>query len=225
MDGTENQKDTSHAGDSSGGKQETSGGVPKTFTRESVEAEKQKAISDALSAAGRNAKALEIREQAVREAEARVAEDAKRRDEAYEESIKEDTEKLREWKATKSLKGKEASLAQREADFERERAEHKDTIEAANKVNRSADAQRIATEQKVDVKALLDFGGDTPESMETLAKVLPKIVAEPMKTDSSKTLGGGASWEEVRAAYIKNPNNPAIFERYMGMRKERERNR
>jgi len=51
-------------------------------------------------------------------------------------------------------------------------------------------------------------------------------VEEYPKFDSAiSTRSGLEDWEQVRAAYIKNPNNPAVFKRYMEMRRERDAQR
>lgn len=44
-----------------------------------------------------------------------------------------------------------------------------------------------------------------------------------LKSPSGGPSGATANWEEVRDAFIKNPSNPRVFERYNEMRKQRER--
>ncbi len=65
-----------------------------------------------------------------------------------------------------------------------------------------------------------------PEDAKKKEEELKRKVMEEaglLKTDVNSPSGTSAIFEQVRADFIKNPSNPAIRERYMEMRKERNR--
>ena len=235
MDGTENQKNTSLVGDTSGGDKGTST-EPKTYTEEEVKARETKAASDALSAAGRDAKSIsdktEKAEKLVLDAQKLVGEaneKQKKRDEAERESLKDDSEALKSFDERQRQKDERAKLANEKTELDGERAKHQESVtsdlEQIKVFKRTQLAAEVSVAKGVSVDIILKHAkDDSREAMEAVADDF-KEVKSPLKTDTSTTLGGGASWEEVRAAYIKNPNNQAVYERYMEMRKERERNR
>ncbi len=65
-----------------------------------------------------------------------------------------------------------------------------------------------------------------PEDAKKMEKEIERRALEKaglLETDLGSPSGASAIFEQVRADFIKNPSNPAIRERYMEMRKERNR--
>ena len=129
MDGTDEQKDNLQGTPglpSSEGGQGTSKDKARTYTEE----EKQQAVSDALSAAGRDSKTLDTRkadldarEEAVKSREDKAAEVEAAQDAAKLAEAQRDPAKMREYQAEKAKKQEKASLDAERADIKKERAE------------------------------------------------------------------------------------------------------
>jgi len=192
MDGTENPKDASQVGDTSTGDKGTSEKTPETFTREQVDTVSQKAVSDALSKAGRTATAFEKREVAVKATEDRIAQERKDKDQAELDAVKDDHEArsaIEERHKHRDTKSQLAKVTQ-ELEDEKERGKQRD--EDTVKSTKERNAREIATRLEVDASQLLKFTDGSSEAMEELAKVLPKLgTIPPIKLDSGKTTGGG----------------------------------
>jgi hypothetical protein len=151
----------------------TSTGATKTHT----DADIQKAISDALAKAGREAKALEAREQKLKDIETREKaliqqEEAaqKARDEAELTAILDDPDKLSVYQYRKKVKEAEEVLKTEKAKFEAEKASHQEELTFARKVKRSTVMGEIAGE----------FKDSDPEELEKMADTLG-IGSEPEK--------------------------------------------
>lgn len=169
-----------------------------TYTKESQD----KAVQDALSAAGRDAKALtgretavKAREEATQAYEAKAAQAQKEKDEAEIEAVRHDPDKLSALQRRQAAKAKEDDLANREATLARSKAEHEDQLKALKQSEVTETANRLAKEHNVDPSLLVEFGGDTVDSMEKLAKKLAGKTGDkqpdPLHPDSSVTTGGG----------------------------------
>lgn len=220
------QQDTSQVGDSSKRDKEITSEQPETLTREKLDEIRTKAASDALSAAGRTAKALEVREEAIRTAEERLAQAQKDRDEKEEYEARDDSDKLTAIRTGRTLRELNTKLAEakRELDEERTKGKQRDAEKA--ETDREISVFEIATKHTVDAETLKNLSKHTDgstEAIEALAQILPKKVEAkpPLRADSGKTIGSEASWEQVRDAYIKNPNDPEVRQRYMEMRLKR----
>jgi DNA repair exonuclease SbcCD ATPase subunit len=193
MDGTEIKQDVTSADN-----QETSKQVAQTFTKEQVE----KLKSDALAAAGREAKTLEARRAELdkREAEINATLDKihkleEERELAELEGLTQDPkvkQTLTEYKnklaeRTKELAKKEAELKARESEFS-SRFEKATKAELENTIN------TIAKEKNVDIEVLRDkvakLNITDVTSISEIASIMPKIKDVP-KPDSGKNTGAG----------------------------------
>ena len=200
-DGTENKQDTSGANqDTSGGNQGTS--EAKTYT----EAEVLKIKSDALSAAGRDAKANEARESTLKAREEAVALRDKERDEEAFEKARGNPEAISALQREREAKVESKRLADERAAIERDKLEvqiEKDAITAAR---REQGIVVLAEKYKVDAAVLKDLDLDlehtekvaqtmTPLSPEARAKLNPTTPAnQPKKLrESGVTIGSGGN--------------------------------
>ena len=200
-DGTATEQDPAGKAASSAGKQETSTEKSPTFTPEQqkvIDGLMEKAKSDALSTAGRTDKDLGEREKAVkaREGVARQAEtDARdRRFREQRDAVKDDPAALQ-----KLTTAHDAEVAIEETRVEKGQAA--EATKTANEAIVKANAARIAAENGVSAKDLLEMTNGSEETMERLAKVLPKMGQESADTtpeakrqavpDSGVTTGSG----------------------------------
>jgi len=202
MDGTEERKDSSQVEDTSSEQKETPKETPKTYT----EASEKKAISDALSAAGRDAKSITDK---ATEAEkiltnAKTTRDGvkaereqwqKDRDEAERESVKDDSQALKSLQERQRQRAKDTELARRALELDEREAKHKVGLEEADKVTKELRARDIASKHNIEAEALIKFTDGSKEAMEELATQLPKKgkAKTPLKTDAGTTIGGSLS--------------------------------
>ena len=192
MDGTENQKDTSQIGDTSGGEKGTSEKEPETFTKEQVEQVSTKAVSDALSKAGRTATTLEKREATVKATEDRMAQERRERDQA-ELNAAEEPERRSAIEERHKHRETKSELAKTKLELEAEREKSKEADAQAQEFECTQRAAEIAVKHGVDFNTLVKFTDGSAEAMEELAQHLPKKGEEkpPLKPDSGRTTGGG----------------------------------
>ena len=203
-DGTENQTDQAKERAASDGGTGTSQEAP-TFTKETQD----KAVSDALSTAGRTSKQLDDLRKDVdkqRTELARSTREARQSQrEAAEALVKDDPTAL-----AKLRTSHDADRAIEEAKTAKDEAA--ETTRVAREATTKAIAARLGAEHKVDPAMLLAITDGSEESMETLAKVLPKMGQESADTtpearrqaapDSGVTTGSGTgkvSREEATA--------------------------
>ncbi len=194
MDGTEERKDTSQAGDSSGEKQGTSKKEPETFTKEQVEEISTKAVSDALSTAGRTAKSLEEREEAIKKADERTAQEGRERREKELEIARDDPDKFTAVQLRHKQEVKDAELAKDRRELDADKEKHQEAVkvdlETIRVFNRTKIAAEVAVDKGVSVDSLLKLTKeDTREAMEATAKLLSEK-KPPLKTDSGRGTGG-----------------------------------
>jgi uncharacterized protein YjcR len=187
-----NGQDTSRKGDSSGG---SKGSTSKAaFTEEQV----QKAVNDALAKAGRTAKGFEAREQAIRDAEARIEEANRQREEAEVESLKDDPEGLKALKAKQSIQKAQADLKKEKADFEKEKLANAERLSRADELELEVNVWKAANAKGVDAEVLkekcirykITSEEDISDLADTLAESKKPSTAE-LHEDSSKGSGGG----------------------------------
>ncbi|KKN71825.1 hypothetical protein LCGC14_0416790 [marine sediment metagenome] len=237
MDGTEERENSSQGGDSPGEQKGTSE-TPQTFTKDS----EAKAVLDALSTAGRDAKTIKDK---TAEAE-RILTDAKKlsdgtkvereqwqkdRDEAEREAVRDDHEALKSLTERQRQRNEATKLAKERSELDTEKAKHQESITADKEqirvFNRTQLAAEIAVSKGVNVDTILNLAkDDSREAMEAVANVLSKTPEKPpLKSDDGTTLGGGASFEQIRDAMIKHPSNDAIMKRYIEAKAERDKNR
>ena len=191
MDKPEETKDTSER-DSSEVNQETSK-KPDTSTEELV----RKAVSDALSKAGRTDKVLKDREDRLKKTitDAQEAQEnwRKQRRESEEETFRDDADALKTLKKKYALEDREAKLALKEAELDGRKGEYEEAQQVVAQSTKERNAREIATRLKVDPETLIKFA-DTEEAMEELAEKLTKGTETP-RPDSGGTTGGGLSDE------------------------------
>lgn len=220
MDGTKDPKDPSQVGDPSAGTKGTSVKTPETYTAET----EKKAIDDALSAAGRDAKSITDK---ATEAEG-ILTDAKKtsdaikaereqwnkdRDEAEREAVSGDTEALKSLETKQRQRREKAEIADGKAELAGEKKQHetkvKDDLEQIRVFKRTKLAAEVAVAKGVDVDAILKLAKeDTKEAMEAVAAIILEKKA-PLKTDAGTTIGGKALAdlspdEKIKAGLKKN---------------------
>lgn len=171
--------------------QDGSTSVPETFTKESED----KAVSDALSSAGRTAKdfdsrksLLDAREQAVKDSEAQEIERQRTRDAKELEAAEGDPEKLSAIKLRRDARAKFAEAERKEKDADAKIAENKVAIDAANAIKLETDIFTIAEKHKVDPGWLKGLGVSNLKTLEEIAKGASE--KKPFNPDPGKTTGG-----------------------------------
>ncbi len=198
-DGTDNKQDNPSADDKG-----TSNGDPETFTKES----ETKAVSDALSAAGRDAKAMEIREGAVKEAltkaEKLQTDIKKAADEKVETDYRAALDRAGDDPLAKSkveldhsLKTARAELADTKSDLGKRNEELTDARKVAAESTKERNAREIASKYEVSLELLALTDGSV-EAMEALAKQISGKEIKPLKPDESKTTGVGTIPESAK---------------------------
>jgi hypothetical protein len=193
--------------------------------------EHEKQLRDARTAVmadvGRQKKAAEDAMRTAQAAQERLNKLLKDQEQAELEAAKDNPEKLSALQERQKRRQIESELetARTELNDKNTRLTQYESREAESA--RETKAREIAARLSVDATELVTlskYTNGTPEAIEEIAKRLPKgQTRPPLKPDSNTHIGGGATWEEVRAAYIKDPRSPAIRERYLQMRKERGR--
>ncbi|MCJ7791868.1 MAG: hypothetical protein MUP49_05630 [Dehalococcoidia bacterium] len=209
MDGTEQTKDTSaKEQDSSAIAKGTSPAeTPGTFTKAQID----KAVSDALSKAGRDAKSLSELQKKLETGMADLTTKQtawqKQQEEAEETAVADDLPALTALRARRQKKAddeaKNTELTERETKLAKRETEIADIIERDRILNRTQLAAEVATERGVSIDAILKLAKeDTREAYETVAELLPKV-KEPtvLITDSGRARGYGIdantmSWQE-----------------------------
>jgi hypothetical protein len=213
---TEKPKGLSSEGQTSEGEtQGTSKKEPKTYTEEEL----NKAKNDALAAAGRDAKSLAEREanlktleESLKERQSQIDEILRQRDEAELTEAKSDPEKMREYQLKRhvkdqlaSLETEKANLKKQRADFEREKAEHAETVKAAQEARLDIAIWEIGAEFGIDPTVLKDGVKDLNITTEDGARALAKRISDSLPKrpaeekfipDSGVTSGGGKLTDE-----------------------------
>jgi len=187
----------------------TSEKEPETFTKETQE----KAVSDALAKAGRDAKSLEQREQALKAANEKAAQTQRDRDAAELEAASGDSDEEKRIRAKQTHRDTVAELAKVKSELEEEKlkGQQKDTERADT--DREIAVWGIAQKHGVyDVthKNLTKFSDGSTEAIEAIAQSLPKKGEQkpPLDLVFGRTIGGGdmpdsakgkirAGWDEL----------------------------
>ena len=202
MDDPKETQDTSQTEDTSGETKGTSED-PGTFNKESQE----KAVSDALSAAGRDAKTITEKSteaQNILDAAQKVRTDTKAeqdqwqkdRDEAAREAVRDDPEALKSLEEKQRQRNEAAKLADRKQELDAKEETHKTIVESDLETirvhKRTTLAAEVAVAKNVSVDDILAHTkDDTREAMEAIADTLVKVSGKkPLKTDPGETIGG-----------------------------------
>jgi len=194
----------------------------KTYT----ESEIQKAVSDALAKAGRDAKSLEAKaaqlkadQEAIEAQKSQIAEIQRQIDEAELEAARGDPVRLREIQAKKSVKTQlaeiekqKAELRKQQAEIDRSKAEHESEVRAVRETNKEITIWQIATAKGVDpmrLKTLSEkFNIEEKEKLEELAgeiasgKPQDESPKKKITPDSLVTSGNRQSQEGKTARQI-----------------------
>ena len=166
----------------------------------------QKALSDHLAKAGREAKALTEKETKLREREERILKAEQDRELKELEDVRDDPEAL-------SVAQKKIKLAadirkfyeERDA-FNKEKESMGDRLSKADAAERNEKLEALAAEKNVDVKALKKAAEKITDFdvLSEMADLFPKVQKETPHSDSGKQVGGGRgkspSLEELQAS-------------------------
>jgi len=180
---------------------------PSGVARGTSQTDLEKAVSDALAKAGRDAKTLEAQqaklEKDAADLTAKQIAWQRQREEEEEEAVADDMpalQALRDRRARKAAEESKASeLAERESKLAKRETELADMIERDRTLQRTQLASEIAVEKGVSLDAILKLAkADTREAMEEVAAVLPKEIGKhpPMRSAPGETLGGGEISEQ-----------------------------
>ena len=175
-----------------------------TFTESQFRETVKKAVSDALSAAGRDAKSIQEQRKLIQ----KDLEDLERKRNEIEQADLANLEGDPEGQSLYKLKREYAKLVAKSVKDEDElqTLRQKDQITGLERK-----AKEIAEEYGVNHEDLLNLTDGTPEKMEALAK---KLATKPsLKTDSGKTIGGGG---------IKSFSITGIKEQQLKIAKEKD---
>jgi len=177
-----------------------------TFTQEQVAAREAKARSDALAEVGRLRKALDAASKAgqgaIERLRQREEEDLRRE----EEAVRDDPEKM----SALQMKRKAMETLKRAEEVTSRLETEKTEITTQREQLRHEYAERYAEKYNVSPDILLEYGGNTRESIEKLAKTFgeksktsgettsseTQIIRQTKAPDSGKTKGGVTSGRE-----------------------------
>jgi len=209
MGGTNDQKDNpGGTGDTSAGQKGTS--TPGTFTKETQD----KAVSDALSAAGRDAKSVTKQSEANKAEATRLAterseleagrEKARRADEEKEiEKAKDNPDLLDAYKLKHSLNARETELNKRETDLNQKVKDNEEKVAAADATKREITIWGVARKYTLDASVLKtkvdELNLTTDEQFESLAKAMSEGKdTTGLHGDTGKTTGSGEKSKEQK---------------------------
>lgn len=207
MDGTGEDQDVTTSGTQEG----TSDKAP-TYT----EAQAKKMVNDALSAAGREAKALADQRKAVEDQanrfEAERLEWQRRQDEAELATVRDNPDKLSEFQRRQRIRQQEAELERRAQEQARKEQEYAERVRAEEATHAEREAQRLAEKYGVDASILQLV---PPENREKLAQSLPRKEGgtPPLKTDPGVTLGSGKGFRDIERGYAEGKVSRTEYEK------------
>jgi len=220
LDEPENKQDESSADE-----KETSEKETETFNQKQLDEARQQGKSDGLTESGRLRKAKEASDKIAERAIVRLEKFEKQMEDDELSRAEGDEKKISAINERRIRRQTENELASKNTELEDLTEKLRQAEEISGQYTKELNAREIATRLEVDPKKLAKLSKYTDgsvEAIEELAKELPKKGdTKPLKADSNKTIGGKA-WEQVRDAYIKNPNDPQNTPRYMEMRAKRE---
>ena len=196
-------------------------GDTETSLEQQIKAAELKGKSDALADVNRTLAESSKSRKAAEAAEQRVTQMLK----DYEETIKDEPDKLNEFRERQSKAKANAELARvtQELDEAKGRLNQVDSEKA--ETIKQQKAREIASRFSVDadrLSRLAKFTDGTPEAIEDIAKDLPKIVPEnPLRPDSNRGSGNSSSDKQIRDRFITNPNDPQAKADYVAWRRQR----
>lgn len=196
----------------------TSEGEPQTYNEEQA----QKRVSDALAAAGRDAKALEQRETALKAREdglqareSKISDWQKARDAEELEAAQGNPQLLDAFQQKRTLAADRAKVESDRQELDRDKEAHQGQIDAANATQWEITIWEIAQRNTVDAATLKDkcdkFNLQSTEQMEEMAKTMAagKPAVPPIIPDSLITTGGredlsGMSSRKAFSSYLSD---------------------
>lgn len=224
LDETKDLNQDNPSGEDKGSTSKEKENEPETLTREQA----NKEISDKLAAAGRTAKQLEAKAQAIetekQALQAREEKIAQKEKEAEDKELAgaETDEEKAKIKAKFDIKAANRELANKVAAFEKEKAEHAAELEAAQETKKEILIFDIAKEAKIDPSDLKDtvteLGLTTQEQIKAAAKRLkPAGDKTPLQPDPNTTKGGAGAFTAEQADKMS-------MDDYAARRKEQDPN-
>jgi len=218
-DGTEAKTDVTLGAEAKGTPQ-------RTYSEEEAAKLVTDAKTSALADVGRFRAEANKALTAATAAEQRIKALEQAREAAELEAARDDPPELARIRTQQAKMRAESDLATARAELNetKEQLKQRDAERAESMKERNA--HEIATRLNVDAKRLVKlskFTDGTVEAIEDIARDLPSLSErKDLRPDSSRTIGGSASFEEIRDEMIKNPSSDAKMMRYMEAKKARE---
>jgi len=142
-------------------------------------------------------KALSNASDRVKDAEERLSQWQKEREEEELQRAEGDSDAVTRIKARQKERERQAELAKREAELKEREEKVKEVSAQVQEFERTQKAAEIAVKHGVDFNTLVKFTDGSPEAMEELAQRLArKGEVPPIKPDSGKTVGGEKTDEQ-----------------------------
>ncbi len=182
-----------------------------TYTKEQVEKVVRDTRSAVLADVGRAKKSAE-------DALARLEQLENERLQSELEAAKDDPAELVRIQAIHDGRKAKAELAQVNSEL----AEYRESKALSVK---EATAKEVATRLQVNAETLIRLAKVTDgstDAIEAIAKELPKV-QKKLKTDSGSMVGGMTTYEEARAAFIKDPTDPTTRAKWAELKAQRKR--
>jgi len=148
-------------------------------------------------------KAEEAARKRAEDAEARLVQVQKEKDEAELEAAQGDPERLGVIQMQRKLREEKAEVERKTRELAEQEAKIKPLIDGATEFERKQTAQEIANQYGVDASVLIEHTDGSREKMESLAKVIAKSLPSPkvredLKPDSAISSGGVAMPESAK---------------------------
>lgn len=195
----------------------------KTYTEKDYQDMRNAVLGEAGKVKAEGEKALKAGQAALD----RIAKWEQEQVERELEAHKDDPAEIRRIRAEQKAKEVESKLATREQELSAEREKLKTFEVEKAEATKTQTIGAIAKRLDVDVEKLIKLSKHTdgsPEAIEEIAKELPKVnPKKPLRPDSNRSIGGNLTWEQVRSAFIQDPYDPVVKERYMEMRAQQHR--
>ena len=192
-----------------------------TSLEQQIKAAELKGKSDALADVNRTLAESSKSRKAAEAAEQRVTQMLK----DYEETIRDDPDKLNEWRGKQAKTKADADLARMQQELDEAKQRLSQVDNEKTETIKQQKAREIAGRLNVDAGNLIKlakFTDGTPEAIEDIAKSLPKIVPEnPLSPDSNRGSGSSASDQRIRDAFIANPEKPQVKADYLALRRRK----
>ncbi|OGN90384.1 MAG: hypothetical protein A2158_05685 [Chloroflexi bacterium RBG_13_46_14] len=169
-------------------------GTTETFTKAQLEEAVKKAEQKARIDAGRDAKSLEQREKAVKEAEERYSAYQRQQEESENEKYRSDPDGLKAIQEKRQRKQERDELTRQKAEVEADKAANAEKLAKADELELELAVWKAAQAKGVDADKLktkvTKFGLKTEEQILDLAETMAVAKKEDLRADSNKGIGG-----------------------------------